>query len=126
MSDERRGGCLGLILTWLVAGVAVMGTAKLLPGVQVDSWSAALWAGIAIGFANAVVRPIMILMTLPVTLLTLGLFLLVINGLMMELADYFITGFHVDGLLWAMLASVVFSVISGVLGAIVLSKDDDD
>ena len=64
-------------------------------------------------------------LTLPVTVLTLGLFLIVINGLMVELADWAIDGFRVDGILWAILASVVFSVISSVLGGLVFSDDDD-
>jgi putative membrane protein len=126
MTDTRRRGCLGLLLTWLVAGLAVMATAWLLPGVHVDGFTSALWAAVAIGLVNALVRPVMILLTLPVTLLTLGLFLLVINGLMLELADYFIGGFQVDGLLWAMAGSVVFSAVSSVLGAVLLGDDDDD
>lgn len=125
MSDKRPRGCTGLIVTWLVAGLAVMVTAWLLPGVHVAGFTAALWAALAIGLANAVVRPLMILLTLPVTLLTLGLFLLVINGLMLELADYMIEGFRVEGLLWAVLASIVFSVVSSVLGTLLLGSDDD-
>ena len=116
---------MGLFVTWLVAGLSVMGTAWLLPGVHVTDFSAALWAALAIGLANAVVRPLMVLLTLPVTLLTLGLFLLVINGLMIELADAMISGFRVDGLLWAMVASLVFSATSSLLETLLLGPEED-
>lgn len=124
--NDKRGGCLGLLLTWVGAAVAVMATAWLLPGVHVDGFQAALWAAVAIGFANALVRPVMIVLTLPITLVTLGLFLLIINGLMMELADYLIDGFRVDGLLWGVLGSIVFSVVSSAIGLLIPSGRSDD
>ena len=126
MAERKRSGCFSLLITWLVSGLAVMATAHLLPGVTVDGFGAALWAAVAIGFANALVRPVMIVLTLPVTILTLGLFLLVINGLMLELADYLIDGFKVDGLLWGIVGSVVFSIVSSILGAVMIPTVDDD
>jgi len=123
--DDKPRGCGRLLLTWLASALAVAATAYLLPGVHVASlWPAAFGAAIVIGLANAVVRPFMIVITLPATLLTMGLFLLVINGLMLELADYFLDGFTVDGLLWAIAGSVVLSVVSTILEH-VFNVDDD-
>jgi len=100
---------------WLVVAVALGVTAWALPGVRVDSPLALVVASLVLGFVNAVVRPVLILLTLPITLLTLGLFLLVINGLAFLLAAAVVPGFEVGGFWWGVLGALIVSVISSLL-----------
>ena len=124
--DRRPSGCGRLLLTWIASALAVAFTAWLLPGVHVaDVFPTTLWVALAIGLANAFVRPILVLLTLPATIVTLGLFLLVLNGLMLELADWMVDGFVVDGLLWAVLGSIILSLSTGVLERVLGVKRDD-
>ena len=126
-SKERRGGCLSPLLTWGVAAGALWITAYLLPGLHVAKfYPDALIAALVIGLVNALVRPVVVMLTLPATVLTLGLFLLVINGLMLQLADYLLAGFHVQGFLWAVAGSVVLSAVTSVLNGIFLTKKSKD
>jgi putative membrane protein len=85
-------------------------------------WPVALQVSLVIGLANALVRPLVVLLTLPVTVLTLGLFLLVINGAMLLLADWALLGFAVDGWLWAIIGAVVLSVVSSILDGLLLES----
>lgn len=120
MAERRKSGILA---TWLVSALSVSATAWLLPGVHIASFFPdALLASLVIGLVNAVVRPLLVLLTLPVTLLSLGLFLLVINGLMLLLADHLLDGFAVDGLIWSVIAALVLSVVSSVLGGVFLRR----
>lgn len=109
---------MGLILKILLTGVAAFLAAYLLPGVQLDGYGAALILAIVLALLNAVVRPILVLLTIPVTILTLGLFLLVINALIILLADYLLGSFQVDGFLWALIFSLVLSVFEAILDMI--------
>ena len=109
-----------LLVVWLVNTVALLGVAYLMPSVRVDSFTTALIAAAVLGLANAIVRPILVLLTLPVTLLTLGLFIFVINGLIFMGVAHLLAGFDVAGLWPAILAAIVFSLISWLLSAIVL------
>ena len=84
-----------LLLVWLINAVALMAVAYLLPGIEVSSFIVALVAALVLGLVNAVIRPLLILLTLPATLLTLGLFIFVINGLLFWFVGSFITGFVV-------------------------------
>jgi putative membrane protein len=106
-----------LILNWLLAAVAIAITAYLLPGVTVDSLVAALIAAIVLGFINAVLRPIMILLTLPITIVTLGLFTLVINALLVQLAAAIVPGFSIRGFWWALLFALVLFFVNVGLSA---------
>src|SRR5881394_405571 len=111
-----------LILVWLVNTVALLGVAYLMPSVHIESFGTALVAALVLGLANAVIRPILVLLTLPVTILTLGLFIFVINGLLFLGVAHVVPGFQVAGLWPAILASIVFSLISWLLTALVLHK----
>lgn len=113
---RKMPGCLGMLMMWLASAGAVWLTAELVPGVSVASFGAAMVVAVVLGLLNALVRPLLVLLTLPVTILTLGLFLLVINAAVVALAAWFLKGFHVDGFLQALLAAVVLSVVSTVLG----------
>lgn len=101
-----------------VSALSIMAAAWLLPGVHVTGFFTAVIVAIVLGLLNALVRPLLILLTLPVTILTLGLFLLVINVLMIYFASGLVDGFHVDGFFTALFFSVLVSLISSVLGAL--------
>ncbi|WP_162426526.1 phage holin family protein [Pontibacter pudoricolor] len=109
---------MGLIIKLLITGVAVVLASYILPGVHIDSFLTALILAVVLALLNAIVRPILVILTIPVTILTLGLFLLVINALIILLADYLIAGFTVDGFLWALIFSLVLSVINAILDMI--------
>lgn len=104
-----------LLLSWLVNAVALMALPLLVPGVSVESLYTALLVALVLGLVNTLVRPVLVLLTLPVTLLTLGLFLLVINGLMFWFVASFVKGFAVTGFWTAVLGALAYSVISTVL-----------
>jgi putative membrane protein len=109
-----------LVVVWLINTLALLGVSYLMSSVQVDSLAAALLAAALLGLANAVARPILVLLTLPVTVLTLGLFIFVINGLLFLGVAHLVPGFHVAGLWPAILAAILFSIISWLLSALVL------
>jgi putative membrane protein len=109
---------MGFIVKLLLTGVAAMLAAYILPGVHIDGFVTALILALVLAVLNAIVRPILVLLTIPVTILTLGLFLLVINALIILLADYLVAGFSVDGFLWALIFSLVLSVITAILDMI--------
>ena len=109
-----------LLLVWLINAVALVAVAYLLPGITISSFVTALIAALVLGLVNAVIRPLLILLTLPVTLLTLGLFIFVINGLLFWFVGSFITGFRVEGLWWGIAGAVAYSLVSWALSALLL------
>ena len=109
-----------LLLVWLVNAVALVAVAYLLPGISVAGFGTALIAALVLGLVNAVIKPILILLTLPVTLLTLGLFIFVINGLLFWCVGSFIDGFVVSGFWWGMLGAIAYSIVSWALSALLL------
>ncbi len=100
-----------LLFKWLLSGAALLLVAQLYSGVEVRSFGAALWAALVIGLFNAVLRPLLVVLTLPVTVVTVGLFLFVINALMFWAAAGVLDGFHVDGFGAALLGSLLYSVL---------------
>jgi len=110
------------ILRLLLSALAVVVLSKVLPNVSVDTYVTALIVAVALSLLNFIVKPILVILTLPVTIVTFGLFLLVINALIIKLADYFIDGFTVDGWLWAIVFSLLLSLLQSILFSI-LKKD---
>jgi putative membrane protein len=106
---------LRLLLHWILNAVALLLVAQVVPGVSVRDPVSALVAAVALGLANALIRPILVLLTLPVTILTLGLFLLVINGALFWAVSALTTGFHVDGLLAGVLGALLYSIVTWLL-----------
>lgn len=104
------------LIHWLVIALALWVTAYILPGVNVDSTQALAIAAIVLGLVNALIRPILTILTLPITILTLGLFYLVVNGLTFLLASKLVSGFHVAGFWWAVLGALLVSIISSFVG----------
>jgi putative membrane protein len=109
------------IVRFLLSGLAVLLTAYLLPGVDVDHYGYALLVALGLSLANLIVKPILILFTIPITVITLGLFLLVINAIIILMVDYFVPGFNVDGFWWALAFSIILSIFNSMLTD--LSKD---
>ena len=104
-----------LLSKWLLSAAALLLVAYLYPGVEVRSFTAALIAAFVIGLLNVVVRPVLVLLTLPVTVVTLGLFLFVINALMFWAAASLLDGFEVRGFVAALIGSLIYSVIGMVI-----------
>jgi putative membrane protein len=104
------------LIHWLVIALALWVTAYILPGVDVDSTQALAIAAIVLGLVNALIRPLLTILTLPITILTLGLFHLVVNGLTFLLASKLVSGFHVAGIWWAVLGALLVSIISSFVG----------
>lgn len=102
---------------WLVVTIALGVATWVLPGVHVNSLAALAVAGLVLGFVNAIVRPILVILTLPITIVTLGLFYLVVNGLAFALAALVVPGFVVASLGWSILGALVVSVVSWFAGA---------
>jgi putative membrane protein len=100
-----------LILNWLLSAGALLAVAHLYSGVVVTSFTAALIAAAVLGLLNAVVRPVLVLLTLPVTVVTLGLFLFIINALMFWSASGLLSGFDVRGFIPALIGSLIYSVL---------------
>jgi putative membrane protein len=111
-----------LLLVWLINAVALMAVAYLLPGITVASFVTALIAALVLGLMNAVIKPILILLTLPVTLLTLGLFIFVLNGLLFWFVGSFIDGFVVSGFWWGVVGAIAYSIVSWALSALIPGK----
>ena len=109
-----------MIVKWLLYAAALVLVANLVSGITVSSFGSALLAAVVIGLLNLLVRPVLVVLTLPVTVITLGLFLLVINALMLMLVARLVRGFHLDGFWTAFWASLFMSLLSLVLGAFVL------
>ncbi|MFT7289420.1 MAG: putative membrane protein [Halieaceae bacterium] len=105
---------LGLILRTVITGLGIWLAAYLVPGVSAASTGALIWAAIALGVINAFVRPVLVLLTLPLTILTLGLFLLLLNAAMLNLAGWFVDGFEVVGVWSAVFGAIVVSLVSGL------------
>ena len=110
------------ILKLLLTAVAVFILEKVLPGITVESYIYAILVALVIGLLNSFVRPILIFLPLPATLVTLGLFLFVINALMIQLASYFLDGFNVASFWWALLFSILLSILQPLLHS--LLKED--
>jgi putative membrane protein len=109
-----------LILLWILNAVALLSVAYVLPSIHVASFSSALLAALILGLVNAILRPLLLLLTLPVTLLTLGLFIFVVNGLMFWLAGSMLEGFIVSGFWPAVFGALLYSIVSGVLSGLLL------
>ncbi len=96
----------------IVVGLLLWVVARIVPGVEVDGVGHALVAGLVLGVINALVRPLLVILTLPITILTLGLFLLIINAILLKLAAALVPGFRVHGFLAAVLAALLLSIFS--------------
>lgn len=102
------------VIRFLLTGLAVLLSAYLLPGVSVEHYGYALLVALVLGIVNAIIKPILVVLTIPITFVTFGLFLLVINALMILLVDWLIDGFNVDGFWWALGFSLILSLFNSL------------
>ena len=103
---------MGLLLRWILNTLALFIVVKLVPGFYAQSWVTLAIAALILGLLNAIVRPILFVLTLPITVLTLGLFLIVLNAIMLELTAWLVPGFDIRGFVWAIVGALVLSLVS--------------
>jgi putative membrane protein len=113
-----------LIVVWLLNALALLAVAYLMPSIHVSGFGGALIAAAVIGLVNMLIRPVLVLLTLPVTVVTLGLFILVINGLLFFFVGNILKGFEVASLWSGILGALLYSLISWALAALVLREND--
>ena len=111
---------MSLIIAWFINALALIVVSYLLPGVHVAGFVSALIAALVLGLVNTIIKPVLVLLTIPVTIITLGLFLLVINGLMFWLVGSILRDFQVDSFGWALIGAIVYSVITYVMTSILI------
>ena len=101
-----------LLLRWLLNTIALFVVVQIVPGFHADSWVTLAVAALILGLLNAVIRPILFLLTLPLTIVTLGLFLIVLNGAMLELTAWLVPGLRIESFVWACVGAIVLGLIS--------------
>ncbi|WP_430613975.1 phage holin family protein [Flavobacterium sp. JP2137] len=111
------------IIRLLVTTLIVVLLANILPGVAVDGFTTGLWVAVVLGLLNMFLKPLLVFLTLPATLITLGLFLFVINAVIILLASYFVNGFHVNGFWAALLFSIVLTFVQSILNGFLDKKE---
>lgn len=115
---------MNLIIRLLVTAVSAYFLAQILPGIQISGFGGAVIFAVVLGILNLIVTPILKILGLPLTIITLGLFSLVINAIVILIADYFIDSMNVDGFLWAFIFSILLSLITSLLNGIFTRSDD--
>jgi len=113
---------LKLLLVWLINALALLTVAYVMPGIAVSDFWTAMVAAVVLGLVNAVIRPILILLTLPATILTLGLFIFVINGLLFWFVGSTLQGFTVSGFWSGVGGAIVYSIVSWALASVLLPE----
>lgn len=111
---------LEMLIQWVLFALALLFTAWIVPGISLAGFAAAMWAAVVIGLVNIFIRPILLILTLPINILTLGLFTFVINALMLWLVSKLVPGFSIDGFLSALLGSIIISVLSIFINRLVI------
>lgn len=112
------------LIQLLITALAVMISTYLLAGVHIDGFITAIIVAAVLSFLNAIVKPLLIILTIPITVVTLGLFLLVINAIIIIITDSLIAGFKVDSFLWALGFSLILSLVNSILNG--LSKEKEE
>ena len=113
-----------LLLLWFLNALALLAVTWLLPSIQLTGLGAALIAALGLGLINTLVRPVLALLTLPITVLTLGIFYFVLNGLLFWMASALLPGFQVQGFASALLGAILYGVIAWALSALIPGKKD--
>lgn len=112
-----------LIIKWFIAAVSIFAVGYYLPGIHVADYKVALIVAIVLAILNVTLRPILKLISLPITLLTLGLFAFIVNGFVFWLVTKIVSGFTVDTFWWAVLGAIIVSIVSSILDRILLGSD---
>ena len=111
-----------LLLVWILNAVALLAVAYLLPGIVVASFGSAMLAALVLGLVNMLIKPVLVLLTLPITIVTLGLFYFVINALLFWFVGSILKGFHVNGFWWAVAGALLYSLIAGILSNLITQQ----
>ncbi len=106
---------MNILIKIIISSLAVFLTAWLLPGAEVTDYTAAIWVAVVLALLNGFLKPLLIILTIPITIFSLGLFLLVINAAIILIGSNLVDGFYVDGFWWALLFSLVLSVITSIM-----------
>jgi len=106
---------MSILISWFVSALVILAASYLLPGVHIAGFLTALVVAVVLGIINAILKPILVILTLPINILTLGLFTLVINAFLVLLTSAIVAGFKVDGFLWALIFSILLSIINMLL-----------
>jgi putative membrane protein len=109
---------MNILIQWLINALAVYATAHILDGIHIKSFGAAILVALVLGLINAVVRPVLVFFSIPFIIVTLGLFLLVINAFLLQLSASLVNGFSIDSFGWAIAGSLVISAISWILSSL--------
>ena len=117
---------MNFIARILVSALAVFIVAHILPGVKIDSYLSAILLALVLAFLNQIVKPILTILTIPITVFTLGLFLLAINAFIILFAEKLVNGFHVNGFWYALLFSLILSAITGILNRFLGVKKEEE
>jgi len=104
----------GILIRALITGAGIWLATVVVPGVGYDTWGALAWSAIALGLINAVLRPLVVVLTFPLTVLTFGLFLVVVNAAMLNLAGWLVDGFEIEGFWSSVFGGIVISLFSGL------------
>jgi putative membrane protein len=113
---------MSILVNWIISSLAIFSAAYILPGVHIADFITAFVLAVVLGIINAVIKPLLIIFTLPINILSLGLFTLVINAALILLAAKIVPGFKVDGFWWALLFSLALSIINSFLNSLVKRK----
>jgi putative membrane protein len=113
-----------LLTLWLINAIALLALPYLLSSISIDSFLTAMFVAVVLGFVNTVIRPILLILTLPVTIISLGFFIFIINGLMFWAVASIFDGFHVDGFWSAVFGAMLYSVISWALSTLILKNNE--
>lgn len=106
---------MSLIINWIVSAIVIFAISQFLPGVHVDNFTSSLIVALVLGIINAILKPILLILTLPINILTLGLFTFVINAVLILLVSNVVTGFVVDGFIWALIFGFILSVVNSLV-----------
>ena len=106
---------LKVLIKWLIISLVILGVASITPSIKVASFSAALVAALVLGLVNLVIRPVVLFFTLPINILTLGLFTFVINASMILLTAHLVSGFEIKNFWWALILSLFISIVNSVI-----------
>ncbi|SRR5512145_925990 len=126
MKSIFKGRYIILLLTrWLVITVAILVASSVLSGIHVDSLKTAIMAAAILGLFNVFLRPVLLILTLPLTILTLGIFAFILNAMLLLLVAYFVPGFDVDGFFWAFSGALIISIVSWIANRFINVPNDE-
>jgi putative membrane protein len=114
---------IGIIISFIASAATLFITAKIVPGFEISDFNTLIVAAIVFGIINAIIKPVLKIISLPITLITLGIFAIIINAFCVALAAWFVPGFEISGILPAIIGAIVISIVSALIGFFTKSLD---